>query len=399
MKKIFSWFTVIFQTIMVITDPGLIMAQPPQLTGDIKQVQCHLKSGEAMLEYILTDTSVRVNAITRESTMFVIQSVDHLFWYSLKTFQNKLKSAEPKDFLVPGEILYLFLVKPVQSMIEGRHRLIIIPGGRLSGLPFEAFVKNDSNSSSAKGGKLHYLILDHEVVYQSSREFRDESVPSTERKKPVSSIDDQVAFLGFAPSLKYKDGVSGLHDSKTEIDAIGALFRQYGLSSSLVYDKQSDKDNFIETACMGKIVHLATHHLPDDPGSGSGGFLFPELDAGGDMNLFSKGILTVEEFTALKLEADLIVLNACSSGIERIQSGVTGNPLPQRLLRAGARNILSTLWNVTDDLAAHFMLDFYRSWLSGKTYSEALREVKLQWISCSSTSIPTIWAPYVLTGE
>ena len=82
-----------------------------------------------------------------------------------------------------------------------------------------------------------------------------------------------------------------------------------------------------------------------------------------------------------------------------MKTGLKRISLPQILFLAGASNILSTLWNVTDQLAGNFMLDFYKSYLSGKTYSEALREVKLQWIKCKATAIPAIWAPYVLMGE
>jgi CHAT domain-containing protein len=73
--------------------------------------------------------------------------------------------------------------------------------------------------------------------------------------------------------------------------------------------------------------------------------------------------------------------------------------LPELFSQAGARNVLYTLWNVADRPAERFILDFYRVLLSGKRCGEALREVKIQWISRRETRLPFLWAVYVLTGE
>jgi len=205
--------------------------------------------------------------------------------------------------------------------------------------------------------------------------------------------------MGFSPQFNKNKVLNPLPASKREIAAIGALFRQKGMSSWLVYDENSEKDYFKAIAGRGRIIHLSTHYIHDKSDCNSGGFLFWGYDPASRKGQSLQGLLTKDEIKVLKLEADLIVLNACASGVDRINQGTSRNSLIEILLLAGARNILSTLWNVTDNLAGCFMLDFYRSWLSGKTYSEALREVKLQWINCSETSIPTIWAPYVLTGE
>lgn len=119
----------------------------------------------------------------------------------------------------------------------------------------------------------------------------------------------------------------------------------------------------------------------------------------GKKKVSDDGILSIDEITKLKLQADLLVLNACSSGIELQRSGDSVSSLPCVFFMAGAKNIVSTLWSVNDNLAGDFMVSFYRQWLSGKSYSEALREVKLQMIHCPGTAMPTIWAPYVLTGH
>jgi CHAT domain-containing protein len=399
MKTPFPWLLVMIPGMMLQVTKGQVHAQPGQLTDEVIEVQGNLKQDEVMLEYHFTDSTVQVNAIAKESTCCAIQSIGRLFWYSLGCFRKKLKSAEPRTFSIPGEIMEMFLIKPVENFLTGKHRLIIIPGKQLSGLPFEAFIRNDNLAVPGKPGNLHYLIHDFEIVYHCSIECWNAMVKARGSGNSIKPGDNHFAFMGFSPAIKNSAGYSPLPGSKREIAGIGKLFHQNGFSSLLVCGENTGKDYFKSMAPRGRIVHLATHYIPDITGSSSGGFLFREYCPRGETTRKPHGLLTTDEIKDMQLEADLIVLNACASGVDRREPGVQYNSLPLLLFMAGARNVLSTLWNVTDNLAENFMLDFYRSWLSGKTYSAALREVKLQWINCSGTSIPTIWAPYILMGE
>jgi CHAT domain-containing protein len=399
MKTSFSWFNYILPGIMIQAIPGFIEAQPQQFVEDVEFIQKQLKPDEVILEYVVTDSMLQVNAIAQESTLSAAQSLNQLFWSSLQLFQKKLRSADPSDFLISGEILYLFLIKPIQSIIAGRHRLIIKPDDKLSGIPFEAFIRSDSPNDSGNLSKRHYLIHDFEVVYRGTGICWKERGFQRGSNHPVNPDDYQFAFMGFSPEFEKNKHINALPASKNEVAEIGELFRQQGLSSWLVYNEYSEEQYFKSMAHRGHIVHLATHCIPDNMAGNEGGLIFWDYEPDKVKDQPMEGLLTRDEIKALQLEADLVVLNACASGIDRMTTGSRKRALPELLLMAGARNILSTLWNVTDNLASHFMLDFYRAWLSGKTYSEALRAVKLQWINCTPTTLPTVWAPYVLTGE
>jgi CHAT domain-containing protein len=353
--------------------PGILTAQPAHIPGCAEELQSHLYADEVLIEYVLTDTSVLINAIGRESSFSSTQSLNQLFWFCVRSFRKKLTSAEPLNFLVPGEILYMFLIKPLQQFISGRRRLIIIPGDRLAGLPFEAFIRSDSLSLYHDLCSRHYLIRDHEVVYHHSKDSWNERIRDGGREDHLSADQFNFFFLGFSPVYKKNRTCTALPSARNEIFEIGALFRQKGKSLWLGYEELTDKDYFKQMVCKGRIVHLAAHH-----------------DA---------CLLTCDEIAGLHLGADLIVLNSCSSGIYKVNEANSGNSPAQVFYNAGAKNVLSTLWNVTDALARQFMVDFYRIWLTGKSYSDALREVKMQWISCSATTMPSIWAPYVLMGE
>ncbi|AUB83301.1 CHAT domain-containing tetratricopeptide repeat protein [Candidatus Thiodictyon syntrophicum] len=161
------------------------------------------------------------------------------------------------------------------------------------------------------------------------------------------------------------------------------------------------------------VLHLATH----------GFFLAARADgtdrpltlaglalAGANLGLTGKlgpghqdGILYALEAQDLNLEGTrLVTLSACDTGrgaLDRSE-GVYG--LVRAFQIAGAQAVLMSLWPLDDALAAEFMGDFYRRWLSAgpnSDPSDALRAARLGWIGDKADprrQDPAYWAPFVL---
>src|SRR5262249_37384578 len=119
---------------------------------------------------------------------------------------------------------------------------------------------------------------------------------------------------------------------------------------------------------------LATDHLPD-----------AEQQAREGKKVYT-GRLSVAEVLTWKLDADLVTLSACETGLGRQAGGEGLLGFVQALLQAGARSVLVSLWPVDDAATALLMIRFYENLLGqreglkgplGKT--EALREAK-QWL-------------------
>jgi CHAT domain-containing protein len=65
---------------------------------------------------------------------------------------------------------------------------------------------------------------------------------------------------------------------------------------------------------------------------------------------------------------------------------------------AGARSVVSSLWEVSDRAAAEFMPRFYRHLKRGESKAEALRAAKLEMLG-SRYSHPFFWSAFILGGE
>ncbi|HEV3122393.1 MAG TPA: CHAT domain-containing protein, partial [Isosphaeraceae bacterium] len=92
------------------------------------------------------------------------------------------------------------------------------------------------------------------------------------------------------------------------------------------------------------------------------------------------GILTALEVAELDLTGtELVVLSACETGLGEAVAGGEGLLGLQRAFQvAGARNVVASLWKVSDSATRMLMERFYANlWVKGLSPAAALREAQL----------------------
>src|SRR5207237_5755182 len=110
------------------------------------------------------------------------------------------------------------------------------------------------------------------------------------------------------------------------------------------------------------------------------------------------GLLTAYDVTGMDLlDTRLVVLSACVTGLGdiRIGEGVFG--LRRAFVEAGARALLMSLWEVSDDSTLLLMEGFYRRLLDGMGSADALREAQLE--LKRSRPHPYHWAAFICQGD
>jgi CHAT domain-containing protein len=100
--------------------------------------------------------------------------------------------------------------------------------------------------------------------------------------------------------------------------------------------------------------------------------LGPEPSEGEQWNL------TAEEIFGLEMQADLVTLSACDSGINERRPGDELIGLTRALIYAGTPSVLVSLWTVDELSTSILMREFYQQLLQqGTTKVEALQQAQL----------------------
>ena len=114
------------------------------------------------------------------------------------------------------------------------------------------------------------------------------------------------------------------------------------------------------------------------------------------------GRLYPADILAAALEMDLIVLNACVSGIVTRESrdGDQVLSFPAAFLAAGARQVIGALWEVEEESALQFAREFYSDWkMAEKTTAKVVLDVQKKIRSTTGKSDPYYWGPQTTFGD
>jgi CHAT domain-containing protein len=146
-----------------------------------------------------------------------------------------------------------------------------------------------------------------------------------------------------------------------------------------------------------RFIHIATHGFFDGAHPELSGMVLSLYDQNGQPQ---NGFVQIRDIYDLDLNADMVVLSACQTGLgkELKGEGITG--LARAFMSAGARRVVTSLWKVDDDATAELMTAFYRHLLKEKmTPSAALRAAQLEISAQRKWRLPFYWAGFFLSGD
>ena len=121
-----------------------------------------------------------------------------------------------------------------------------------------------------------------------------------------------------------------------------------------------DFDASRETAVSGvldgyQVLHFATHALINNDHPELSGLVLSLVDGEGRSR---DGFLRLNDIYNLRLPAELVVLSACRTGLGKEMRGEGLIPLTRGFMYAGARRVLTSLWQVDDAGTSELMARF-----------------------------------------
>ena len=364
------------RAVMAAGSPTLSAIVPDEQTAVIEFLAG--RSGQPSTAFVLTRAGIRAVVVPS------MDSIEPVVVAYLKNVQEG-KTADPAGL----ELRRRLLDAALQGLPDGITRLLVVPDDLLHRVPLDALPLEDGQPLLTRYAVAVVPSAAIAIQLYGRRQVRE--VPR------ILAIGDP----RFADERSIADPASETYRSAFletgGLPRLAASAREARLAAGFSRDAELRlRDDASEAFLKGSdlagfhVIHLASHALVDErtlertalalaPGGGEDGFV-----SAGDLS-------------ALRLDADLVVLSACrtAGGVVVGGEGIQGLVAP--LISAGARSVVATMWPVGDRSTARFIEDFYRQLAEGKDVSEAIRQAKLAAIDRGAPV--TEWAAFSVIGD
>jgi len=350
--------------------------------------------GQVLIEYALGEKRSYMWVVSGSRTVMAALPARSLIEGRAERYRALLARQSP-EATQEALALYHMLISPVASQLVPDRVLMIVTDGALHYIPFETL-------KSAPG---RFFGEDFTIAYVPSASVLGQlrvRRPGPLRKELLAYGDPDFGTGTPQPGtmeavVRGIDRSHGLRltplpNTRVEIEAIAALFP----ASNKTYLGRDASKTSVERERLDEYVriHFATHAFIDEARPERSGIALSTTD-------HSDGVLRLKDILALKLNADLVVLSACQTGLGKIIRGEGIDGLTRAFLFAGTSRVVASLWDVNDIATTDLMKAFYRLMKVGLEPARALRAAKLEMMHSKVVAYhdPYFWAAFVLVGE
>lgn len=404
-----------------------------QLTGNaqplsLEEIQSRvLPPNTSLVEYFVGSEMVAVWVIRKESFDHEVieikrdeltEIVERLRQPFKDLKEGKIRNLANVSFnLKAAQKLYERLFLPIEKYLHKDDQLIIVPDGVLHYLPFEALVTErerkhyDAETLFSQYENANYLVEKYPISYIPAisilgleariHERRDgqkgqllafgspdfgpftDITPRRENQYPTKIVAVYKSSKGLAFSVL---------DSRDAVEVSEIL-----QPSKLFLGEEATEDHFKQEAGNFPNIYLSTHAIVTETQP-----MYSLIAFAQDADPAEDGFLHTYEVFNLELDADLVTLSACETGLGKLHRGESIIGLTRAFLYAGASAVVVSLWSV-EESSALLMKEFYRNVKRGTPKARALQQAKVNMLRTRrnrlSFSHPFLWAPFVLIGD
>ena len=322
---------------------------------------------------------------------------------ALESDDIKLYRGNIKNMKADGDS-YLKFWEQIDKTIVGKKTIYVSLDG--------AYNQISLNTLKDPSGK--YLIDSKNLVLVTN------SKDVLQLKKSQQAVAIKTATLVGYPFYGEEGFIAALPGTKKEIDNINPIMKSSGYKTTMFEGIEATETN-VKLAQTG-VLHIATHGfflantnaIDDEKVLGietskaknnplhRSGLLLANcekvFDGTSDLTNKDNGVLTAYETMNMSLDnTQLVVLSACETGLGDIKAGEGVYGLQRAFQVAGAKAIIMSLWQVSDDATMELMTNFYKNYVvSGNkqdAFIKAQKQIKVKYKE------PFYWGAFVLIGN
>ncbi len=340
----------------------------------------------------------------------------------LAQHQAKLRESidllELDDFRQSAHQLYRYLIEPILIDINGKTKLIFICDDVINFIPFDALLMT-KDEDLRSFNEQDYLIKKYTVSYHYSAHLYLNTL-----RKQAKSNKQEKNFLGIAPvrfgkqeeqelvmesttltgyetkvlrvdeAARDEQTLNTLPNTVAEVRRVYDLFEEKHLDATAFLYGSASKTNLIKYAKRYRYILIATHGFGDERDLKLSGIYL----AKGKTREHDDNRLYISDAYRLALDANLVVLSSCSSGIGELLVGEGMIAINRGFLYSGAANIIFSLFDIPDNSTSELVQQLFERILEGSDYASSLRHAKLKILQRPEMSVQD-WAGFALIGS
>ncbi|MCP4438856.1 MAG: CHAT domain-containing protein [Aureispira sp.] len=377
----------------------------------LTQIQEQLDESTMVIEYFWGDEALYVFSVCKTGMKYHIYkdvkalqgNVDNLR-LALTDVNLILKASDVAYnlFTSNAHFLYTNLIEPV--LVEGMDRLVIVPDGNLSHIPFEVLLATQApilTDDKPNYAELDYLIKGHNIHYHYSTALLLRKWQRSKNKSKILAMassytvnEAELENIESDRELFIRSNLKDLPGAVAEVDMLQSTF--YG---DFLRAKESNETGFKDLASQNdySVLHLAMHGVVDTKNPLYSSLIFTKTAENTEVD----DILYAYELNLLQLKADLVVLSACETGYGKYERGEGVLSLGRGFMYAGIPSIAMTLWPLNDQASARLMTDFYNNLCADLSIDEAMQKAKIDYINGTKgrSAHPYFWASFITLGD
>jgi CHAT domain-containing protein/Tfp pilus assembly protein PilF len=383
---------------------------------ELKQLQEQiLDTDTVLLQYSLGEERSFLWVITKEEYTTYELPKRQIIEDAAKSYHGLVSNLDEQKLVDESAIKLSDLILKQAAAQLSKKRIVIVGDGALLYVPFQSLpLPNTANKnllqnyeiinlpSSSTIAILREDLKNRKTASKSISIFADPIFNTNDSritKKNTSNNNTEKTLdeLALDRSARNSDvNLERLLGTRQEAEVIAKLFPENNRVIEL--DFEANRTNATSKDLnQYKILHFATHGLLNSENPELSGIVMSLFDTNGNP---VNGYLRLNDIFNLSLNADLVVLSACETGLGKEVKGEGLIGLTRGFMYAGASRLVISLWSVDDAATAELMSRFYTKMLKENLSPQvALRQAQLEIQQIPQWSHPFFWAGFVIQGE
>ena len=312
----------------------------------------------------------------------------------------------------------IFYNRDFSKCFQEDFHVTFIPFGEFQGVPIEillteryagpyksapwALRKNSFTYSNSVRQAYKELASEETIVMNSFLGVGNPIFNMANRDNKVAPIDSPASHTEFG-TRSISANLISLPETEDELTAIG---RKFPIAKLMLQENASEAELRNIDIAAYDAISFATHGILSQElrNVREPGLVLTESDAISTPYKSSSvdGILTAEEISTLRINAELVTLSACNTAtVDVSSSSLNIKNLASAFKLAGVENIVSTLWTVESTAALNINQSLFENWIGRDvSLSHAVRTAKLDYIEHATElkASPIFWGAHILLG-